>query len=413
MANTTRCNGSCRQFSLAQTYVDEMKDDATIKSFEGLRGIAALLVAVYHFNGFLRQGSIVESFYLLVDLFFILSGFVIHRAYRDRLSSWREFAHFMIRRIGRLYPLHVFAAVFFVGVTCSSRLLKVAMLHLGLGAALGSVQTGAIGLPGVSEVLTNLLLLQGMGPFSHFEINGPSWSISTEFYAYIALALAILVLKPRLRLPAFFVIAVAGLVLAFYGSVDVDRCLRLGHCLDSHLEYAFPRCLGGFFLGAIAERLSATMTPVRQSTLSIIQILASGAAIFVMSRSVTMPAYAFLAVFAFFVVVLTLAHDRGPLAVLLKARICQFLGKISYSIYLIHAPLVFIGHVTLKPLPLAVKLLVLLGYLVVVIGISTQTYRFIESPGRDVARRLSNRLFRGRPKPFNQEVGAGRAAELR
>ncbi|MFL9867808.1 acyltransferase [Paraburkholderia fungorum] len=390
-----------------------MKNDATIKSFEGLRGVAALLVAVYHFNGFLRQGSIVESFYLLVDLFFILSGFVIYRAYKDRLASRREIAHFMIRRIGRLYPLHVFAALFFVGVTCSSRLLKTAMLHVGLGAALGSTQAGTIGLPGVGDVLTNLLLLQGIGPFSHFEINGPSWSISTEFYAYIALALGLCVLKPRLRMPVFFVVAVAGLALAFYGSVEADQCLRVGHCLDSHLEYAFPRCLGGFFLGAIAERLSSAMTFVRQRTLSIVQVLASSLAIFIMARSVTIPEYAFLAVFAFFVVVLTLAGDSGPLAVLLKARACQFLGKISYSIYLIHAPLVFIGHVTLKPLPLAVKITVLLGYLAVVIGISTQTYRFVESPGREIARRLSNRLFREKPKSFNREDGLSGAAEFR
>src|SRR6266702_424752 len=390
-----------------------MKDDATIKSFEGLRGVAALLVAVYHFNGFLRQGSIVESFYLLVDLFFVLSGFVIYRAYKDRLSSPREIAHFIVRRIGRLYPLHVFTAVFFVGVTCSSRLLKAAMLHFGLGSALGSTGAGAFDLPGVSEVLTNLFLLQGIGPFSHFEINGPSWSISTEFYAYIALSVGVFVLRRRLRMPAFVVISAVGLALAVYGSIQTDQCLRAGHCLDSHLEYAFPRCLGGFFLGAIAERLSLTITFLGQGVVSIVQVLASGLAIFVMSQSVTVPGYAFLTVFAFFVIVLALSRDSGPLAALLKTRVCQFFGKISYSIYLVHAPLVFVGHVTLKPLPLAIKFAVLAGYLAVVIGVSTQTYRFVESPGRDIARRLSNRWFREPPRPVNPEDELQGAPEFR
>ncbi len=214
-------------------------------------------------------------------------------------------------------------------------------------------------------------------------------------------------------MPAFVVISAVGLALAVYGSIQTDQCLRAGHCLDSHLEYAFPRCLGGFFLGAIAERLSLTITFLGQGVVSIVQVLASGLAIFVMSQSVTVPGYAFLTVFAFFVIVLALSRDSGPLAALLKTRVCQFFGKISYSIYLVHAPLVFVGHVTLKPLPLAIKFAVLAGYLAVVIGVSTQTYRFVESPGRDIARRLSNRWFREPPRPLNPEDELQGAPEFR
>ncbi|MDE1180165.1 acyltransferase [Paraburkholderia sp.] len=372
-----------------------MKSDTTIKSFEGLRGVAALLVAVYHFNGFLRPGSIVDSFYLLVDLFFILSGFVIFRAYQDGLSTPRQLGRFMVRRFGRLYPLHAFAALFFVAVTCSSRMLKVVMTHLGLGAALSAPGSHAFDLPGVPEILSNLFLLQGIGPFSHYEINGPSWSISTEFYTYIVLALGVYFLKGRVRMIAFSVIAAVGLALAFYGSVHADACLQTGHCLDSHLEYAFPRCLGGFFLGAIADRLAPRVALAGERALSLAQVGAAALALFIMWKSISIPSYAFFGVFAFFIVVLTLASDIGPLAMLLKTRVCQFLGKISYSMYLVHAPLVFIGHLTMKPLPLVVKFAVLAGYLALVIAISTQTFRFIEAPGRDFARKLSNRWFGG------------------
>src|SRR5580693_4666657 len=79
--------------------------DAKIKSLESLRGIAALLVVIHHVPGwnlqihdvrFLRNG------YLLVDLFFVLSGFVIHRAYADKIASFPQLVRFQFLRFGRL-----------------------------------------------------------------------------------------------------------------------------------------------------------------------------------------------------------------------------------------------------------------------------------------------------------------------
>lgn len=374
-----------------------MKEETGIKSFEGLRGLAALLVAIYHFNGFLRPGTFVDSFYLLVDLFFIMSGFVIFRAYHNKLSSLRSLGNFTVRRIGRLYPLHLFAAVFFVAATCASRLLKIALMHFGLGAALGSPDSTSMDVPGLADILTNLFLLQGIGPFSHNEINGPSWSISTEFYTYLVLAFGAYLFRGQLRNWVFAGIAAAGLGLAIYGSIEADGCLRIGRCLDSHLEYAFPRCLGGFFLGVFAEKLTTSPGRLSSRELTAAQLLATGLTVFIMWKSVYTPAYAFFTIFGFFALILSLARDQGPIARILKTRPFQFLGKISYSIYLIHAPFVFIGHLTLRPLPVALKFLILLVYITTVVLISTQTFRFIEAPARRVARKLSNQWFGDRP----------------
>jgi peptidoglycan/LPS O-acetylase OafA/YrhL len=370
-----------------------MKGDPPIKSFEGLRGIAALAVAIYHFNGFLRPDTIVDSFYLLVDLFFILSGFVIYRAYDKQLSSWPELAKFVIRRIGRLYPLHIFAACFFVSVTCGSRMLKTIMLHIGLGAVLGAPGAAAITFPDLPEIMTNLFLLQGIGPLAKFEINGPSWSISTEFYSYLILALGVFLLKARARLIIFAIIALSGLALSVYGSLYVDHCVQAGHCLDSHLTYAFPRCIGGFLLGVFAERLATLIERVPERGISVAQVAAASMAIIVMWQSTNIPGLAFAVTPLFVVVVLTLSCDRGPLARMLQAPVCQSLGQISYSVYLLHAPLVFVGHITLKPISIAAKICILLGYIVIVVLIARQTYRFIEAPARDATRRWSARRF--------------------
>ncbi|WP_196483780.1 acyltransferase family protein [Burkholderia diffusa] len=380
-----------------ETARNMMKGDASIKSFEGLRGIAALAVAIYHFNGFLRPNTIVDSFYLLVDLFFILSGFVIYRAYDNQLSSWPKLAKFVVRRIGRLYPLHIFSACFFVGVTCGSRVLKTIVAHIGLGAVLSAPGADVVTFPGLPEIMTNLLLLQGIGPLAKYEINGPSWSISTEFYSYLILALGVYLLAARARLLAFAIIALSGLALSVYGSLYVDHCTQAGHCLDSHLAYAFPRCVGSFFLGVFAERLATLIERVPERCVSVTQVAASGMAIIVMWQSINMPGLAFAAMPLFFVVVLTLSGDRGPLARMLQMPVCQSLGRISYSVYLIHAPLVFVGHFTLKPISIVVKICILLGYIAIVLLISTQTYRFIEAPARDATRRWSARRFNNLP----------------
>ncbi|WP_321963030.1 acyltransferase [Paraburkholderia sp. J7] len=371
-----------------------MKGDVSIRSFEGIRGVAALSVALYHFNGFLRDGgTIVNSFYLFVDLFFILSGFVIFRAYGERLSTRAQFGNFVTRRIGRLYPLHVFATIFFVVVVAASRLLKSAMIHVGFGAGLGGLGSEPFAFPTWSAIAINSLLLQGIGPFSHYTINGPSWSISTEFYAYLVLGLSVYFLKGRVLVVLLTIIACSGMGFAWYGSVYVDHCLQVSHCLDSHLDYAFPRCIASFILGAFAEWVASKLYWKRLLTISFVQLMAAVLAVCVMWKSISAPAWAFTTPLCFLLVVVALASDRGVLATALQTRPCQYLGKVSYSIYMVHAPLVFVGHITLKPIPFAAKLGVLAAYVLLVLLISALTFRFIETPGREFARKLSNQWF--------------------
>jgi peptidoglycan/LPS O-acetylase OafA/YrhL len=93
-----------------------------IKSFEGVRGLAAVLVAMFHLyslNLFSLKSSWFSAIingYIFVDLFFVLSGYIIFTAYRDRLRSRAEIKIFIIRRFGRLFPLMVFASIAFVAL---------------------------------------------------------------------------------------------------------------------------------------------------------------------------------------------------------------------------------------------------------------------------------------------------------
>src|SRR3954471_3680449 len=85
-----------------------------IKSLEGGRGIAAVIAALYHLHIGAHGISAIRNGYLFVDLFFVLSGFVIFAAYGSRMRNAQDLRSFLIRRIGRLLPLLLFSALAFV-----------------------------------------------------------------------------------------------------------------------------------------------------------------------------------------------------------------------------------------------------------------------------------------------------------
>src|SRR5579871_5277008 len=83
---------------------------------ESLRGLAALTVVIYHavWNNPITSLSFFQNGALMVDFFFVLSGFVIFHSYGRKLGSWSQIGRFLWLRLGRLYPLHLaFLLVFF------------------------------------------------------------------------------------------------------------------------------------------------------------------------------------------------------------------------------------------------------------------------------------------------------------
>lgn len=148
------------------------------------RGIAALLVATYHLQifGHFYAVSLIRDAWLFVDFFFVLSGFVLAHAYADRLTNSEEFRIFAIRRFGRLWPLHIATAAF-VALT---EALKLGLSQSGLVRF--EVPAFAADDWTWTMVAANLLMLHGLGVPGAAPLNGPSWTIATEFYAYLVFA---------------------------------------------------------------------------------------------------------------------------------------------------------------------------------------------------------------------------------
>jgi peptidoglycan/LPS O-acetylase OafA/YrhL len=95
-------------------------------ALDSWRGICALLVAIHNLNfgSWLPQVAFVAHSTLFVDFFFVLSGFVISHAYLDKLACPRNVSRFILRRIGRLWPLHAATLAALVGFAALDRLLE-------------------------------------------------------------------------------------------------------------------------------------------------------------------------------------------------------------------------------------------------------------------------------------------------
>jgi peptidoglycan/LPS O-acetylase OafA/YrhL len=160
------------------------------RALDAWRGIAALGVVLFHapFVGAVHTAAVVIDFGF-VQLFFVLSGFVIAHAYGHRIAGPSDAARFIVRRFGRLYPLHIFTFGLMLALEVT-KLAAMRVLHVGAGdPAFGP---GA----GWHSIATNVLLIHAVGFESEFTWNGPSWSISAELWTYLVFAAIALLAAP-------------------------------------------------------------------------------------------------------------------------------------------------------------------------------------------------------------------------
>src|SRR3569623_838347 len=229
-----------------------------IKSLEGGRGVAALIVALYHLKIGADYFAFIRNGYLFVDLFFVLSGFVICAAYSTRMNGREDLRSFIIRRAGRLVPLLLFSTIVFVLTADAIVLAKRFALSHGYAGMLNNPGARDFVVPSATEILATLTLTHGLGIFDRLILNTPSWSISVEFYTYLLFAATCLAFKGKNRLIAFGVLSAIGFAVSVYASLQVHACLREGGCLGLDYDFGFPRAVFSFFLGALAYHASTT-----------------------------------------------------------------------------------------------------------------------------------------------------------
>ena len=377
-----------------------MAQDKT-QRFEALdswRGVCALLVAVFHFPlaGPIGENAFVRGSFLFVDFFFVLSGFVIAHSSSQRVATGQGLTRFMVTRFGRLFPLHAFMLAAFVGF----ELLRQAVPQLAGG------QPPFTGSYSLDTLPANLALLHGLGIHDHLSWNAPSWSISTELFAYMFFGSAVFLLGKR-SMALFLLAVLAGPIILFKYSPDF---------MDATYDLGLVRCLYGFSAGVITQALLAgkidTGPQTREAlwTWTVAELTLIGAVVLFVS-SAALNAGGLVAPLLFSFAVALFAHEGGYVSRLMKTGPLILLGTISYSIYLTHifvqsrlmnaAKIVdhkFVeGILTAKPdghaaFSAAASIPALLMMTALVLMASCATYLLIETPGRDWFKRLAAHL---------------------
>lgn len=296
-------------------------------ALDGLRGLCACLVAMMHFAscGPLFDSPLVRNGYLMLDFFFVLSGFVIAHRYGHRLRSFREFRLFMALRLGRIYPLHL--------AIMTGLMLLEAMRSLAAGAGTDLVRNVEAFAPpsrGLESILTNLALLHGFG--IHNTWNPASWSIAVEFFAYGLFGLMALAGFAGSRLLACLAAIALGTLAVFSGPT-----------LDVLFGWGAVRCFVGFALGVLVYRATRRSPHMPgRSRAGTLQELALMAIVIGFVSMAGQTVFSFLAPLVFAIAVDVFARERGAISRLLCSGMPTRLGHLSYSIYMIHMPLQFL-----------------------------------------------------------------------
>lgn len=311
---------------------------------DGLRGVAALLVVWYHvFEGyaFVGGGTIttLNHGYLAVDFFFMLSGFVLSFAYDDRWHKTLTLSSFFRRRLIRLHPMVVFGAVLGLITFCIQGSEKwdgtpVSWFWTGIALCLGALLIPAF--PGAGYEV------RGNGEM--FPLNGPSWSLFFEYAGNIIYALFIRRLSTR-TLGGFTIFS--GILwvycalsdIAGYGSMGVGWTLDWTNFLGGMIRMLFP-----FLFGMYLSRRFKPI-PIRGAfgLCSVLLILLFAVPFVAGDRPFCMNGLyeTFCLVIAFPAIVWmgasgSVRRDDSP--------ICKFLGNISYPVYIVHYPFMYLFY---------------------------------------------------------------------
>jgi len=289
-----------------------------MEALDLLRGIAALLVVALHFPRLGSAGFPLEKSYLAVDLFFLLSGFVIMHAYRARIAGGMGLRRFLIVRAIRLFPLYL------AGTALCALIHGVTAARNGDGAALASIGTT---LPFALTMLPTPPALS-INPETYYPLNFPAWSLFFEFIVNAVFA-AILGQNRVPRLPAMGAIALAC------AAVLVVQAAR-GQSLDTVQDIAgfwlgLPRAGFAFFLGVLLYRVRQRHCPPRTPG----WLLGAGFVAWVIGGFGTGPWFDLASAFVVFPALIWLASNAGSGPAARKAG--AVLGYLSYPVYVIHA----------------------------------------------------------------------------
>lgn len=358
---------------------------------DGLRGVAALMVIFYHIGECFAtspQTQDVNHGYLAVDFFFVLSGFVIGYAYDGQWKRGMTAPGFLLRRVIRLQPMAIAGVLLGVVSFAIQGCEQWDGTAVSTKAVILSLVLGLLMLPALPGSLPEV---RGNGEM--FPLNGPSWSLFFEYIGSVFYALFLHRMSKR-ALTVFTAISGAALAWIAIGNAS-------GYY---HLGVGWTAADGGFWLGLVRMTYSFSAGLLLSRSFKPIKVrgafwICSAIIVAVLSMPYiggdTMPvangfydALCTLVLFPAIVYIGASGHtsDRH------SQHTCEFLGAISYPVYVIHYPFMYLmyawawrngyGFETVWP--------VALGIVVTVVILAWLFLKYYDEP---VRRRLSKRFL--------------------
>jgi len=356
-----------------------------IEELESIRGLAALLVVFYHFPKWnpLLDVRIINNGYLMVDLFFVLSGFVIYSAYANKISSPKDLLRFQFLRFGRLYPVHL---TFFLVIL----IIEIAKYFAQIKFGIISPNTQPFKENNFAAVVDQLFLIQAISPDKNpLSFNSPAWSISVEFYTYLIFGISILLLN-KIKNVWFSVIAIAAVILS-----------------ATHNTFGFElllRCLAGFFIGCITA-VSTDKFKINVSRYASLIIFVS-IILFLQFKPDHLYDFVIYLLTAALIASIVLSK-KGYLNNLLNLKTLTWLGSISYALYMSHTAIIWFTNQFLrfflrkpeiiskgKSISELNEVETVITFLVatsIILIVSSIVYKFIEKPFRAKSREFAFR----------------------
>jgi peptidoglycan/LPS O-acetylase OafA/YrhL len=368
-----------------------------IRSLSGLRIVAALWVVLFHFRPMLQTASpplydalkpILDCGAQGVDLFFILSGFVLTWNYLERMGqtwSTRATLHFLWLRLARVWPLYL--------VT-----MHLAALWIIFTLNVGDFPSPEAGTLTATSYIRQLVMVQlWVQPFfDGSSWDGPAWSISAEWLAYLLFGVLVLVIFRIDRATR-----ARGLLLLSLAASLPPVLLLVASGGQFYTPWSWlPRIVLQFTVGALA------CAAVRKLELSDRTRRVAGYVSLLLVAAIVGALYLFdahplpavrddfgLVDVLFMPLVVALAIGAGSLPRVLSTRLLVYGGQISFGLYMVHelvhtAWLWIMAQYQIVLEPSITAKLVFVGLIVVAIALAVLLYHFVEEPARVWMRRM-------------------------
>lgn len=368
-----------------------------IRALSGLRIVAALWVVLFHFRPLLQMASppvydslkpILDCGAQGVDLFFILSGFVLTWNYLDRMGdSWSTKAtlHFLWLRLARVWPLYL--------VT-----LHLAALWIIFTLNVGDFPSTEAGTLTATSYIRQLVMVQlWFQPFfDGSSWDGPAWSISAEWLAYLLfglLVLAVFRIERATRARGLLLLAVAASL------PPVLLLMASGGQFYTPWSW-LPRIVLQFTAGALAcaavRKLRPTDRVRRGAGFASVVLIAAivGALYWFNAHPIPTIRDDFgLVDVAFMPLVVALAIGTGTLPALLSTRLLVYGGQVSFGLYMVHelvhtAWLWIMAQYQITMVPSLNAKLVFVGLIAVAVVLAILLFHIVEEPARMWMRRM-------------------------